>query len=265
MKIDMHCHTKYGSLDAKVPISDYVILLKEKGYDGMLVTDHNSYRGYNRWKDEGNTPEGFIVLRGVEYDTRDAGHFIVIMPDGVHLKALKMRGLRVSRLVRLVHDNGGILGPAHPFGSRSSSAMLFNAMKYNRKLIYDFDFIEGFNTCESAESNRLAMLLAEDYNKPVFGGSDSHDYEYVGMGYTDFADEITCNNDIIRAVRDGSRIECGGEVRGFTQKSMHAHAFYSVYSFLAFNKGLGYIFTPVRSRRVKKATKHKRLAKSISD
>ncbi len=38
MKFDMHCHTKEGSLDGKVPIEEFVRVLKEKGFDGMLVT-----------------------------------------------------------------------------------------------------------------------------------------------------------------------------------------------------------------------------------
>ena len=42
MKFDMHCHTKEGSLDGKVPVEEYIALLKKKGYDGMLVSDHNS-------------------------------------------------------------------------------------------------------------------------------------------------------------------------------------------------------------------------------
>ena len=43
MKLDMHCHTKEGSIDAKVPIQEYITKLVKEGFDGMLVTDHNSY------------------------------------------------------------------------------------------------------------------------------------------------------------------------------------------------------------------------------
>ena len=50
MKFDMHCHTKEGSLDGKVPISEYINILKSQGYGGMLVTDHDSYDGYRYWK-----------------------------------------------------------------------------------------------------------------------------------------------------------------------------------------------------------------------
>ena len=51
MKFDMHCHTKEGSLDGKVGIEEYIRILKEKGYQGMLVSDHNSYNGYRYWRD----------------------------------------------------------------------------------------------------------------------------------------------------------------------------------------------------------------------
>lgn len=250
----MHCHTKYGSIDAKVAITEYVKVLKDKGYDGMLVTDHDSYDGYNVWKKTSLSREtGFVVLKGIEYDTRDAGHFIVIMPDGIELKALTLRGMSVRSLVDLVHEYGGILGPAHPFGTRSSSAMLFHAMKKNRNLINEFDFVEAFNACEAVEANRLSNSMAYEYVKPMFGGSDSHDHKYVGMGYTDIDADIRSNNDLIRAVKDGTPVSCGGKERGWTFKSMNAHAFYSVYGFILYNKGIGALISPYRSYKLKQA------------
>lgn len=51
MKIDMHCHVKEGSVDSKVSLEEYITLLKEKGFDGMLITDHNTYKGYRYWKE----------------------------------------------------------------------------------------------------------------------------------------------------------------------------------------------------------------------
>ena len=41
------------------------------------------------------------------------------------------------------------------------------------------------------------------YGKPCFGGSDSHKEEYVGMAFTEFDREITCNNDLIACVKEG--------------------------------------------------------------
>ena len=36
MKIDMHCHTKEGSIDGKVPIEEYIRMLRSQGFGGML-------------------------------------------------------------------------------------------------------------------------------------------------------------------------------------------------------------------------------------
>ena len=50
MKLDMHCHVKEGSIDSKVSLDEYITLLKERGFDGMLITDHDTYKGYRHWK-----------------------------------------------------------------------------------------------------------------------------------------------------------------------------------------------------------------------
>ena len=50
MKIDMHCHVKEGSIDSRVPLEEYIRLLQEKGFGGMVITDHDTYNGYRYWK-----------------------------------------------------------------------------------------------------------------------------------------------------------------------------------------------------------------------
>lgn len=71
MKIDMHCHVREGSVDSRVSLDEYITTLKEKGFDGMLITDHDTYHGYRHWKYhmKGKVHEDFVVLKGIEYDT----------------------------------------------------------------------------------------------------------------------------------------------------------------------------------------------------
>lgn len=89
MKIDMHCHVREGSVDSRVSLDEYITTLKEKGFDGMLITDHDTYHGYRHWKYhmKGKVHEDFVVLKGIEYDTLDAGHIICIMPEGVKMQS----------------------------------------------------------------------------------------------------------------------------------------------------------------------------------
>lgn len=250
MKFDMHCHTKAGSIDAKVPLERYIQVLKEKGFDGMLVTDHDSYRGYRKWFLSGGgrkpSAKNFTVLCGIEYDTKDAGHFIVILPGGIMPPILRVRGMSVKKLIVMVHTLGGILGPAHPFGTRSASAMFFKKFRENPELMEKMDFVEGFNTCESSQANQLAQELAKKYGKPCIGGSDAHEERYIGMAYTEIEGKISGNNDLINAIRQGRISDFGGEVREQTAKAKHKEAFYSVLGFKAYNRGLGFIFSPRR-------------------
>ena len=90
MKIDMHCHTREGSPDGKVPIEQYIRMLRNQGFGGMLVTDHDSYGGFRYWRKniKGDKYKDFLVLKGIEYDTLDAAHILVIMPETIKLRLL---------------------------------------------------------------------------------------------------------------------------------------------------------------------------------
>lgn len=244
MKMDMHCHTKEGSIDGKVSLEEYIELLEEKGFGGMLITDHNSYKGYRHWRDniKGKSHTDFVVLKGIEYDTSNAGHILVIMPEGMKLRILELRGMPVSLLITFVHAFGGILGPAHPCGEKYMSLANTRYYRKNRSVLAKFDFIEGFNACEPEEANKAAMKLAERYKKPVFGGSDSHRPDCVGTGFTDFKEEITCESQLIEYVRQKKPMEAGGELyKGTTKEKIGAVNNVLVYSFWLYNKSAAFL------------------------
>ncbi len=220
MKLDMHCHVKEGSIDSKVSLDDYITKLKENGFDGMLITDHDTYKGYRYWKHhmKGKVHEDFVVLKGMEYDTCDGGHILCIMPEGVKMRLLELRGMSVSVLIDFVHRHGGILGPAHPCGEKYMS--FAHTKKYYRapEIIKRFDFIESFNACEPDQSNEGALKLAEKYKKPGIAGSDSHKLECVGKAYTILPERVTCETELISLIRKKVPIETGGTLYTKTTK-----------------------------------------------
>lgn len=211
MKFDLHCHTQEGSIDGKIPISEYMKTLQEKGFDGMLVTDHNSYNGFRKYRDHcKDIIKDFVVLKGIEYDTIDAGHILIIMPENVKLKLLECRGLPVRLLQDIVHLHGGILGPAHPCGERHLSITQTRIYKKHPEIMKKFDFLEGYNSCESVESNKKAAALAKKYGLPTFGGSDSHHLNCVGTAYTEIPESITKESDLISCVKRRTTLTPGG-------------------------------------------------------
>jgi len=242
MKFDMHCHTKEGSMDGKVAIGDYIEALKAAGFGGMLITDHNSYKGYRNLKklNKGKRLDDFVVLKGIEYDTIDAGHVLVIMPEHVRLRILELRGLPIRLLIDIVHKNGGILGPAHPCGERYLSIIKTKRKKSKVDIMNKIDFIETFNACESEESNSAAQALAKQYQKPGFGGSDSHKIDCVGTAYTILPDTIKKESDVIKHIKAGRQIECGGVLyEGTTKDRIGKFNRILVESFFVYNKVAG--------------------------
>lgn len=240
MKLDMHCHVKEGSVDSRVSLDEYITKLKAHGFDGMLITDHDTYKGYRYWKNEmkGKVYEDFVVLKGIEYDTCDAGHIICIMPEGVKMRLLEMRGMPVAMLIDFVHRHGGILGPAHPCGEKYLS--FTNTKRYYRspEIIKRFDFIEAFNACEPEASNEGARKLAQKYKKPGIGGSDSHKLNCVSMGYTILPERVTCETELIALIRKKVPIEAGGKLYDKTTKDRIGKASKLLaYSFWFYNKG----------------------------
>ncbi len=258
MKFDMHCHTHEGSSDSKVSVERYIKLLRDQGYNGMLVTDHNSYNGYRYYRDyiRGKKYKDFYMLRGIEYDTFNAGHFIVVMPSIEESILMEKRGLKIETLVDVVHSRGGILGPAHPFGENFLSIYNTGKFKNDRSLTREFDFIEAFNSCEDYPDNDKAKVIAKIYDKPMFSGSDSHRESSVGTAATYFDGDIKSEDDLINYIKSGGKTTIEGERwygtikdhLGIVNKSL-------VYGFFLYNKAGALAKT---YRRRKEYKKHKR-------
>ncbi len=241
MKIDMHCHTKEGSPDGKVSLLDEIQILKEKGYDGMVITDHDSYKGcrYYRSLPKSQKVEGFTVLYGIEYDTIDGGHMLIIMPDGIGPRLLEIRGLPVGVLVEIVHHYGGIIGPAHPCGEKFLSIFSTGVFRYSKSIIKRFDFIENHNACEEEESNQAARRLARKYRIPGVGGSDAHKSDCVGLGYSIFQEDIHNEQELIGYIKAHKTIISGGSHYEHTTKAKLGKANnILVYLFWFYNKFL---------------------------
>ena len=208
------------------------------------LSDHDSYDGYREWKNaiKGRAHQDFVVLKGVEYDTCDCGHILVIMPFGVKLKnsgAARPAGIDPCQDRPCVRRN---------FRTGASVREKFMSMistnerkkKYQQRiaqLLPQFDFVEIFNACESAETNAKAKRLAEKFNKPGFGGSDAHRLDCIGKAYTELPDTIRSEDDLIAYVKTCPQIECGGEhYNGTTKDRIGRLNMVLVDSFYFYNK-----------------------------
>ena len=195
MKIDMHCHVKEGSIDSKVGLDEYITKLKQHGFQGMVITDHDTYNGYRYWKQhiKGKKHTDFVVLKGIEYDTRDAGHIIVIMPEGVKMRVLEMRGMQSVRdqfagalplgwkqklafSIAMVHDPGIIFldeptGGVDPETRRRFLEMIYEAAGRGVTIFVTTHYMDEAEYCDRVSvmvDGRIAALDSPDILKTEY-------------------------------------------------------------------------------------------------
>ena len=166
---------------------------------------------------------------------------------------MELRGMPVQLLIPIVHNYGGILGPAHPFGEKFMSFMNSKAYKRNPDILSEFDFIEVFNACESKMANDKALEMAKKYNLTGTAGSDSHKTESIGYAYTVIPDEIRKESQLIEYIKHRNKTECGGKIYENTSRGKLGKAkIITTYLFWIYNKFGGWSRGIQRNGKLKK-------------
>ena len=173
-KYDLHTHTKEGSFNAPVSVYDLVRILVEKEYDGLLITDHNSYNGYKFYIDNMKYLfKGISVIKGIEYDTKE-GRVIIVMPSNTNSNIFTCPGLHLRQAIDIVHEYGGIIG------------LCYSPNKHlDQTIISELDFIE------SDKSSNL----------PLIKGSNNHGFKSIGKYYTYLENKINNEDDLIAYIK----------------------------------------------------------------
>lgn len=199
MKIDMHTHTKEGSVCSNVPVELLIDTLIKKGFDGVLITDHESIKGFECFKLLNKKPSDFIVLRGFEYTTT-LGDMLVILPTEEVIPYKQNMG--PFELIDIVHQKGGVVGIAHMFRDIVSIGNNAKNFKLLESIVKKVDFIEVENGLADEDANFTALWWAMQYFKPQTKGSDSHTVEDIGKTGTIFIADIKDEKDLIEAIKN---------------------------------------------------------------
>ena len=170
LKLDLHIHSQYSE-DGRGTPKEIIKILQKRGLHGMAITDHNTIKGSLKALEV--APKDFIVIPGVEISTLD-GHIVAL---GV--KKNIERELSIEETVEKIIDLGGIPLVVHLF--RNMSGIKKNNLK---KIHTKLTTIEVFNSCSVPKTNLKIAKVAKEFNLGGTGGSDSHEPEYVGYGYT---------------------------------------------------------------------------------
>ena len=190
LKIDLHVHTT-GSKDAFTEPEQLPIVLKQRGLDGVAITNHDTFTTVSI--------PGIIILPGIEVSTRQ-GHII-----GLGVSGPVPKGRPADETISMIHRDGGIAVVPHPFDPVSPCV---NPCKLKSRP----EAIEVINSDALLFSlnSAIARRVAERLKLPMVAGSDSHIPETVGDAYTLIDSDSREVEDILDAIRRGSVQPVGG-------------------------------------------------------
>lgn len=214
-KYEMHCHTGCVSRCGRVEPEEIVKLYMDKGYSGIVVTDHYSpmtfdrnwcpqkqldfyLSGYRRMKRAAG--EDFTVLLGIElrhYFT--ANDYLIYGIDEEFLfEGGNLMKPWEEKIHAYAHERGCLVYQAHPFRTGI------------RRCNPDFiDGVEVYNGKTQKEENDKAYRWAAENNKLMVSGSDFHVVGNLAKGGIITNEPIHNNADLLRVLKsmDFERIE----------------------------------------------------------
>lgn len=207
-KYELHCHTGCVSRCGRVEPEEIVKLYKEKGYNGIVVTDHYSpmtftpnwcpqkqvdfyLEGYRRMKRAAG--DDFTVLLGMElrhYGT--ANDYLIYGIDEEFLyNAGNLMTPWEKKIKKICSDKGYLVFAAHPyrpFRTRCNPDYIDGVEIYNGK------------TCKS--QNDLAYEWAKKNGKLMVSGSDFHVIKNLARGGIITDKLIKNNTDLLDVLRN---------------------------------------------------------------
>ena len=190
---ETHLHTVEASACGRVSGSDYIDFMKNKGFQGMIVTDHffngnscvprdlswdkrvRQYMSGYRKALEAAEGKDFDVLFGVEY-CFEGDEYLIYGVDGRWLlQNDDILGCSREEVYRRVHEEGGIMVQAHPYRDRHYLSEIILAGEIT-------DAVEIYNAANPDNENALGYQYAKELDVPVTAGSDLHFFHENALG-----------------------------------------------------------------------------------
>lgn len=176
MIVDLHVHTLL-SADSRVTAEQYLELAVSSGsgLGAVCFTEHRLFPAdaeLEKVYAELSARFQIGVFRGIEADT-DLGHLLLfgITREVTRRFDLSSRMLKSELLIEVMHSEGGIAIPAHPFRDSGFGSRLDSLLARHGPALGAIEVLNGQN---SEEENTRASDAAQKLGLTAVGGSDAH-------------------------------------------------------------------------------------------
>jgi hypothetical protein len=192
-RYETHLHTVESSACGATPGREYPEIFRDRGYDGIFITDHfyhgntrpsrdlpwpdyvDAYmKGYEEAKKAGDAI-GFKVFFGIEENFEGDEYLLYGVGREFLLSHPEIPDWTREQMIRTVHEAGGAVIQAHPFRDRDYISMIHLFPE-------GVDGIEAINTANSPNDNLAALYYALQYDFLIQAGSDTHNKNRIGDG-----------------------------------------------------------------------------------
>lgn len=196
MLVDLHVHTLLSS-DSSIAPEQYIETAANapRRLDAICFTEHRFFPldpDLDRRYAELSEKSGILILKGTEADT-NLGHLLLygITREVLRRFDLSARMLKSEPLIEVIHGEGGIAIPAHPFRDSGFGPRLDDLLARHGPAL---GVIESLNGQNSPRENEDAITAAEKLGLVGVGGSDAH--------FSTAKWFLTCATELEREIRD---------------------------------------------------------------
>lgn len=200
MIFDLHVHTKDGSPDSSVDPYEVVRVAKERGLDGICITEHGNTK--SKLADILREKYDFLVIGGMEAST-ELGDLLIF-----GLGSYPRNIYHAAEIKPLVDEVGGVMIAAHPFRSYLGCRLTDDPMLEEkltegckRQVFQMVDAMEVINGWSSREDVLFCQEVSRRLNMRGTGGSDAHMMRQIGCCVTIFNNGIRSEADLIEALK----------------------------------------------------------------
>ena len=176
MIVDLHVHTHLSD-DSKTAPEKYVeaAIKSGAGLGAICFTEHRKFPrdpAVDKLYAELSDNHGILIIKGIEADT-DLGHLLLFGLNDEVIRRFdpEHRMLKSTHLIDVIHKEGGIAIPAHPFRDSGYGVRLDDLVAKHGSALSAIEAINGQN---SPSENERAVAEAEKLGLTALGGSDAH-------------------------------------------------------------------------------------------
>jgi predicted metal-dependent phosphoesterase TrpH len=207
MLIDLHVHTKLSS-DSNVSPESYLEAAARGPLrlDAICFTEHRLFPvdpDLDCAYEELAARFGIRIFKGIEADT-DLGHLLVFGVTRELQRRFDLQGRmhRAHLMMEMVHNEGGIAIPAHPFRDSGYGTRLDELLAQLGPALSAVEAINGQNT---HDQNVTATVACEKLGLTAVGGSDAHfaSANWFMTCATELTHEVATVEELCRELRAG--------------------------------------------------------------